>query len=496
LNFVLQDPFHQDVPEIVDGYLFDVNGEPEEPSHPTAHWFTNPTFNRTGTLLAAGCFDGRCVIWDFETRGLAKILQGHVEPVTAVSWTRQGRHLLTASRDWNCIFWDLKYGMKERVIRFSSPINSAEMHPRDKYASLSRMALHYLTWQVTQLALRCMSSLLFSCTSPNGYQCSDSDGTSMPRSTNICFSKDGDRIYVGTHKGFINVFDVSTAQVRQPRFTYHRHLIPLSQMIISVKTPAGIKQIRIINCADRVIRTYIIKSDTLELDMKFQDIVDPRHWTSCIFSADAEYVIGAPAQKHVHKIYIWDKGEGRLVKMLEGPRAREGLADLWHPVRPIICSISRFGTVFIWTVHYQENWSAFAPDYENLEENIEYIEREDEFDWVDCTSRISHSILIHVQKPENVKKRRIADEDEAVDIINVDRLPADDDMSDGDSMFFLPVRPEPDLENVYLAERGGAMPPTPADQLKEVTTRDSDVGMDIEEEYLPTSVPAQKKRRL
>lgn len=42
------------------------------------------TFNRWGTLLAVGCNDGRIVIWDFLTRGIAKILSAHIHPVCSL----------------------------------------------------------------------------------------------------------------------------------------------------------------------------------------------------------------------------------------------------------------------------------------------------------------------------------------------------------------------------------------------------------------------------
>lgn len=43
-------------------------------------------FNRTGSLLAVGCNDGRLVVWDFLTRGIAKVCSAHVHPVCSVRY--------------------------------------------------------------------------------------------------------------------------------------------------------------------------------------------------------------------------------------------------------------------------------------------------------------------------------------------------------------------------------------------------------------------------
>ena len=47
------------------------------------------------------------------------------------SWSRNSRYLLSASRDWNVIIWDLHTGERRDTIRFDAPITSAVLHPRN-----------------------------------------------------------------------------------------------------------------------------------------------------------------------------------------------------------------------------------------------------------------------------------------------------------------------------------------------------------------------------
>jgi hypothetical protein len=54
----------------------------------------------------------------------------------------------------------------------------------------------------------------------------------------------------------------------------------------------------------------------------------------------------------------------------------------WHPTKPVIASVSGLGSVHLWEEKQTDTWSAFAPGFEELEENATYVEREDEFDEV------------------------------------------------------------------------------------------------------------------
>ena len=64
MNKQLLDPFESDYPE----------RNEEELQYGSLH-ARCCAFNRRGTLLATGCHEGAAVLWDFDTRGVVKVLQ-------------------------------------------------------------------------------------------------------------------------------------------------------------------------------------------------------------------------------------------------------------------------------------------------------------------------------------------------------------------------------------------------------------------------------------
>jgi len=420
MNLSLLDPFRNSFPEVIEETL-------EEGYALTC------AFNRKGTLLATGCWDGRVVIWDFDTRGVVTILNGHSQTVTSVSWSKNGRKLLSSSADWTVNLYDVLTGNVDRKIQFEGPVYSAQMHPRNN--DLCLVCPHLETPVLVELQTGTKRVIPSQSEEDEKQEAKKATKDIWSTGTVAVFNKTGSRIYSGNTKGIITVIDTDSFTIL---FSFK---IPGGSSIRSINFSRSGRQY-LLNSTDRVIRLFE-GEDSKTSSREFIEPINKMQWKKCCFSSDAEYIIGASAQKSNHNIYIWNRDEGGLLKSLEGPK--EGIHDLvWHPTRPVIVSIGSSGVCFIWASNYTENWSAFAPDFKELEENEEYIEREDEFDYVEEGSK-------------NKSKMEITDE--LVDILTNDDVSNWSSDSDSDLLFIpITITPDPKIEPVPTSVPQDAAP--------------------------------------
>lgn len=417
MNLELLESFGQNYPEEFDGALDCIS------------LAVTCAFNKRGTLLAVGCNDGRIVIWDFLTRGIAKIIGAHVHPVCSLCFSRNGHKLLSASTDNSVCIWDVLSGECDHKYRFPSPILKVQFHPRNDKT--------FLVCPIKHAAV-----LVHMDGAHSTIPLDDESDLNIVAS----FDRRGNHIYTGNAKGKILVVSVTDLAMKAS-----------FRVTTGTSNTTAIKSIEfarrgdffLVNTADRIIRVYSAKEVmTFGRDgepdpiQKLQDLVNKTMWKKCCFSGDGEYICAGSARQHA--LYIWEKSIGNLVKILHGTKGELLLDVVWHPVRPIIASISS-GVVSIWAQPQVENWSAFAPDFKELDENVEYEERESEFDLEDEDS----------SPPQHTEKE---EEDGEVDVETVEPIVAfcssDEEGEDTRALLYLPISPEIDEP-----EEGWGQPP-------------------------------------
>lgn len=246
-------------------------------------------------------------------------------------------------------------------------------------------------------------------------------GDKAPKAMVAAFSAEGDYVYVGGAGGAVHIFSTRTGRlVGTERPLAHAKRSGWIKRIVSSKARIVLAQ-----TSDKVI--HMIRADGPKLMhvQDFQDSVENIKWACCDVSPDGEYIIAGCANGHV--LHVWNVLGRHMAKLMAPDR---GLVRqvLWHPRRPIVLSLGRDGQVLVWATHRSESWTAFAPNFVELEENESYHEREDEFDRnprEDDASALA-----------NAANRGRPSEDDPVDLVSVQR-DADDLESDE---FVLPLR--------------------------------------------------------
>ncbi|EAW22393.1 Set1-mediated histone H3-K4 methylation subunit Swd1 [Aspergillus fischeri NRRL 181] len=375
-------------------------------------------FNRKGDYLASGRVDGTVVIFDIETNGVARKLRGHTRQIQSLSWSRDGRYLLSSSQDWKCILWDMKDGSRVRTVRFEAPVYIAELHPFNHLlfvASLFEDQPVLVDISSPKPIKRILPSAPFR-PPPSASEEVDpavaAKQAAQDAKHSTCvtiFSAFGNHIIAGTSKGWINIIETQTCTTI--------HSTRLCNGVVILLRLASNGRDLLVNSSDRVIRTIIMPDLSqlgidlepanikLQVEHKFQDVVNRLSWNHVTFSSTGEFVTASTFMNP--DIYVWERSHGSLVKILEGPREELGVVE-WHPSRPMVvaCGLES-GCIYTWSIVTPQKWSALAPDFGEVEENVEYMEREDEFD---------------IHPAEEIHQRRLDQEDEAPDVLTIEPL--------------------------------------------------------------------------
>lgn len=493
MNIELLESFGQNYPEEFDGSLDCVS------------LAVTCAFNRRGTLLAVGCNDGRIAIWDFLTRGIAKIITSHVHPVCSLSFSRRGRTLVSASTDNTVCVIDVLSSDIIAKWRFSTPVLKVQFNPRNENLILvcplkhAAVIIHLPNSGATASAAVKKSKEGDAKEEDSSEDSSDSKGqpkthTILPldedSDLNITASYDrrGEFVYTGNAKGRIAVINVGSGSIDGPEIVASFRVA--NTAIKQIEFAPKRKDIFLVNTADRIIRVYDSQevltcgvNGEPEPVQKIQDLVNKTTWKKCCFSGgpDAEFICAGSARQH--SIYVYERLNGTLVKILNGLKGETLLDVVWHPLRPIICSIAS-GVVSVWAQAQVENWSAFAPDFKEMDENVEYEERESEFD-IDDEDRSPGRL-------EEDKKRR-GDEDSAVDVTTVYPtsyyISSDEDEDvERQDLIYLPVtleidEPESTMEPIVV------VPPQltdcPAVSSKGADIKQIDINLETPKEDIP-----------
>lgn len=398
---------------------------------------TTLKFNKTGEYLASGLVTGSIVIFDCDTYGVISKLHGHCRPIQSLSWSNKSQYLLSASRDWKCIVWDLATGTPYRTFNFETPVWSAHFHPFNEKIFVVSLVdenarLVDFSDEITDKDNRIQDTtannpikqkpkiVVMDTIKQEPIVTENDDAEPEPEQENsksakksktktkkkragtgnvkksvltAIFDSTGDYIITGTSKGAINIIPTGSSTV-----IYSKD-ITTSKIKSIVLSASG--RYLVANSSDRIVRLMTLpdlkfldsqirgsqdensseKEDDLEIEVtsKFSDVVNRLQWNSIAISPSGEYIL-ASTFENAHVIYMWETGIGSLVKIYEGPK--EELVEVeWHPTRSLIAATGlETGKIHIWSSVPPQRWSALAPDFIEVEENVVYEEAEDEFD--------------------------------------------------------------------------------------------------------------------
>lgn len=308
-------------------------------------------FNGSGTILAAGCYDGKAVLFDWSMKGVFRHGIAHNRAVAQVCWNQSQDQVITASSEGIVVVWSvpsfipvLKYNIGSQL----TSINSLSSCPVDNGILLcSSSSIFYLNeGAISRVKL-------------------DGDGTN----------------YCGNFLHLCSDFVItdSTGCVYLYKDMIRVHSLKISNSPIAQLERHPELNEFLFSHSDSSIRRFAVSRDDQAIQLqsvKFCNEVERRKWVSFSYLNGGFFVAATCSRT----ISIWDAIDGRFCMAFEDC-PKEGISFMQAvPKSNDFITVSAYGFIYIWSKKMTENWASFAPNFTAIEENVEYVERENEFD--------------------------------------------------------------------------------------------------------------------
>lgn len=274
----------------------------------------------------------------------------------------------------------------------------------------------------------------------------------------VSFTRDGKHFLRASDAGALELFTFDTVPADGEEFKVTKVASGLLGSNVQIRniimTAKGDRVL--VHCTDKMLRLLLVDHilqcgleeeaqeprivDVLQI---FKDVVGQSSWRCATISPCGSMLVAAVAGE-VKKMIMYNTVDGQIERTLsfEGEQMK---AMAWNPRRSLLTTIGQSGSIYVWEKNHSENWSAFAPDFKELEANEEYVEKEDEFDLPDATDK-----KIEQEQRDEEECKHVVD---VLGLANPSSLPgAESDDSDA-PVFFIPPCSADDLNSPVHRKR-------------------------------------------
>lgn len=258
-------------------------------------------FNRHGNILASGTAEGQVVLWDFDTKSIAKKLEGHEQLVTSVAFPAPGtgQRLISGSLDGTLRLWDVLKGTCTKW-KVGAKVCFVAVSPKEP-----NICAVVPVGEVPRIIMW-RNDDIGDITAEHKLDHAEDEKPDSKKKLEfvVAFNEKGTQVVRGGSSGILRSFTCLRVGENGDRLQV--------EPMLKAELPnrAAVKEIvfakdgsrLLVNSQDRYIRVY--DAENLCVMANFTDVVNRSQWRCAIFSGNGNYILGGSTGAE-HKLHIW-----------------------------------------------------------------------------------------------------------------------------------------------------------------------------------------------